>query len=179
MSSVKPPKTQKRSAARLAAVQSVYQKEIIGSSIDSTYKDFVSHKLYQDEINEQITLDTNHLRNILLSAEANSDKIESLIAENLSEDWQCNRLENVLRCILISATAEFLMDKDLAAAIIINEYVNVTRKFYDKKESNFVNGMLDKIARSLNIRMKDEKKDKTPDRIKKDNDKSSEPSWRD
>jgi len=174
---------QKRSAARLAAVQALYQQEQLGCSYQEVYKDFMTHRLYQSDYEDHIALDTTLFSNILLSVHSSSERIESLITDHLSPDWSYHRLEIVLRCILRAAIAEFLMDKDLPAAIIINEYMNVARGFYEGREAQFINGILDKVARQLNLCMKDEggrtRKITNPEHIKKDYDTSGVPNWRD
>lgn len=150
----------KRTEARLAVVQAFYQVLQSKEPHASVYTNFLASKLYQDDGEHPAMFDVELFRSIFFATDTYHEKIEDLIAQNLSQDWTYERLDLVLICILHAAIAEFFCNQTIAAAIVINEYVNITRFFYKGKEAKFINGMLDKIARQLSICMRDDKNSK-------------------
>ncbi len=143
-------------AARLAAVQALYQMELSDRGADSVVKEFLEHRLnvHSDQEKEMV-VNRKLFEEIVQATYEKYVQIDGFIMESLPATWKIERLDAVLRAILRAACGEFLMDKNLAAAVIIDEYVNVTRDFFSAREPGFVNGILDHVARTLGLKMND------------------------
>ena len=167
---------EKLHSARVAAVQALYQIEQSGHPSNTVIKEFLEHRInISQDPKADVTVDTKLFQNIVNATDENKNKIDDLIKGSLAEDWSLERLDSVLRAILRAACAEFFMGKTKKAAIIINEYVNVTHQFFSNKEPKFVNGILDRIARSLDLEISSEKPPKIPD-ISKSYETTGEPN---
>ncbi len=142
-------------AARLAAVQALYQIEQVKASPEEVMNEFLEHRLAQAPDQEHdILVDKVLFKRIILSFAKHEDEINKLIAGTLIEGWTLERLALVLLVILQSGCAELLFKRKTPASVVINEYVNVTKEFHGAKEPAFVNGVLDHIARTLKLEMK-------------------------
>lgn len=141
-----------RHAARLAAVQILYQIEQSESSSDIAMEQFESwleKEFYEQEENKfkkRINIDL--LRKIIFGISDNSEKIDAMISSLLIQGWEMERLPSVLKAILRAASYE-LMFEDTPKAVIINEYIEITKCFFIDNEVAFVNGLLDKIQSPL------------------------------
>ena len=101
---------------------------------DNNFDYLISHiskKLLKDSINGVID---------------NQNQIDSIIKKNLSSNWRFNRLDKILKAILRAAVYEISYQLRTPSKVIINEYIDITHSFYSKKEPEFVNAILDKIA---------------------------------
>ncbi len=146
----KPHPLSKRSAARLAAIQALYQHYITKTPVSQGIKEFSGHfKGPQTPEGTDIPMNLELFETIVQGVLVNQENIHHLITQNLREDWPFDRIELVLRVILEAGTFELLQCPDTPARIIVSEYVNLTHTFYDEKESGFVNGVLDKLAKAL------------------------------
>ncbi len=139
-----------RSAARLAAVQALYQQDMEGTPLPQLLHEFV-HLLLGATIGEVTYHDAevDFFDDIVTGANSRSDDIDRLIGERLAEGWTLERLDRPMRAILRSGAYELLARPDVPAASVISEYVDVAHAFYDKRESGFVNGLLDAIAKKV------------------------------
>ncbi len=138
-----------RSAARLAAVQALYQQEMEGTALAPLLHEFHMHRLgatIEDETYAEAEVD--FFNDVVKGVDARRDEIDALIAGNLAEGWAIDRLDRPLRQILRAGAYELLGRADIPTGSIINEYLDVAHAFYDKKEKGFVNGVLDAIART-------------------------------
>ncbi len=166
-------------AARLAAIQALYQIEQSGLSIDHVVSEYLDHRLHVDpQQKEAFKVNKKLFEEIVRATFQNQDKIDGFIKQSLPKDCTLERIASVLRVILRAGCGEFLMDKDLVAAVIINEYINVTREFFSSREPGFVNGILDHIAHTLGLKMKDEPEARVKD-YKKEYNTSGVPNWED
>ncbi len=153
----KPPKRLGRHAARLAAVQAIYQWEKIPCPAADLIEEFITHRLAQGPDPEHdVKVDQKHFCKVVEHTIENCERIDTLIQQALPKDWPFKRLDSVLRNLLRTGCGEFLSDPNLAAAIVINEYVIVAKDFFDGKEPGFVNGILDRIARELDLKLRDD-----------------------
>ena len=84
---------------------------------------------------------------IVTGAEARQNDIDALISGRLAEGWTLERLDRPMRAILRAGAYELIARADVPVATVITEYVDVAHAFYDKRESGFVNGLLDAIAK--------------------------------
>lgn len=139
-----------RSAARLAAVQALYQIEVTGAAPNGVVDEFHDHRLDPDtgappagEIDDEL------FNTLVRGASSRREEIDALVAPALATGWTLPRLEIVLRSILRSACFELLALGEVPARTVINEYVNIAHMFFAGREPAFVNGILDRLARRL------------------------------
>lgn len=142
----------KRSSARLAAVQALYQMEIAGNGISNIFAEYETFWIGQeiDGVSFQ-PADINLFRKIIKGTVEKQKDIDPLINNSLTDNWPLNRIVPLLRAILRAGVYELIQQKDIAARIIISEYMNITQSFYDEDEPGLVNAVLDKIARNLRV----------------------------
>ena len=141
-----------RSAARLAAVQALYQQEMEGTPTPSLIHEFHAHRLgatiegatYADA--EQSFFD-----DLVSGTVARKDEIDALIADRLADGWSLERLDKPMKAILRVGGYELIARADVPVATVINEYLDVAEAFYDKREKGFVNGLLDAIAKVARV----------------------------
>ncbi|MET0307287.1 MAG: transcription antitermination factor NusB [Sphingomonas sp.] len=137
-----------RAAARLAAVQALYQQEMEGTAIPSLLHEFHQHRLGAtiEEV-EYADADVAFFDDIVKGVDARRDEIDALLASKLSADWSMERLDKPMRQILRAGTYELLARNDVPVGAVISEYLDVTDAFYDRREKGFVNGILDAVAK--------------------------------
>jgi len=142
-------RSRSRSAARLAAVQALYQMEMEGTPLAQLLHEFHKHRLgatIEDETYEDAEVD--FFDDIVAGADARREEIDGLIAARLAEGWSLERLDRPMRAILRAGAYELVARADVPVATVISEYVDVAHAFYDKRETGFVNGLLDAIAKT-------------------------------
>ncbi len=140
----------KRGAARLAAVQALYQMDVTGSGlleIASEYENFrlgkeVDGALYREA-------DAQWFRGILSGVVENQKTIDPVIRKALPETWPLSRLDSTLRAIMRAGVYEITEKADVPVAVIVTEYVDIAKAFYEGDEPGLVNAVLDRIAREL------------------------------
>ena len=138
-----------RSAARLAAVQALYQQEMEGTPLARLLKEFHDHRLGQTiEGATYVEAEQDFFDDIVAGVDARRADLDTLIADRLAEGWSLERLDRPMRAILRAGAYEIVARPDVPLAAIISEYVDVAHAFYDKRESGFVNGLLDAIAKA-------------------------------
>lgn len=141
-------RSRSRSAARLGAVQALYQMEMEGTPLATLLHEFHQHRLgatIEDVTYAQAEVD--FFDDVVAGVNARREEIDGLIADKLTTGWSLDRLDRPMRQILRAGTYELLARKDVAVATVITEYVDVAHAFYDKRESGFVNGLLDAVAK--------------------------------
>jgi N utilization substance protein B len=137
-----------RSAARLAAVQALYQQEMEGTPTPRLLKEFHDHRLGATIEDAQYhDAERDFFDDVVTGANARRQEIDSLISGRLSEGWTLERLDRPMRAILRAGVYELIARSDVPLGSVISEYVDVAHAFYDKRESGFVNGLLDAIAK--------------------------------
>jgi N utilization substance protein B len=141
-------RSRSRSAARLAAVQALYQQEMEGTPIARLLHEFHEHRLGATiEDATYVEAEQSFFDDVVSGVDARRSEIDEAIAGKLSEGWSLDRLDRPMRAILRAGTYELLARKDVPVASVISEYVDVAHAFYDKRESGFVNGLLDAVAK--------------------------------
>ena len=137
-----------RSAARLAAVQALYQHDMEGTPIPRLLKEFHDHRLGATIEDAQYhDAERDFFDDIVTGADARREEIDALISGRLAEGWTLERLDRPMRAILRAGAYELVARPDVPIASVISEYVDVAHAFFDKRESGFVNGLLDAIAK--------------------------------
>jgi N utilization substance protein B len=140
----------KRSAARLAAVQALYQIDLGGGDAGAVIREFVEHRLGRELDGAQYGgADEALFRALVKGAAARCDELDNMIAAVLPEAWPLDRLESILRQILRCGVFELAEQRDVPAPVVISEYVGVADAFYAGKEPGMVNAVLDRLSRDL------------------------------
>ena len=147
---MKQPRSQSRSAARLAAVQALYQQEMEGISLPRLLDEFHQHRLGKTiEDVEYADAEVAFFDDVVRGVDARRDEIDARIGTRLSAGWNLARLDRPMRAILRAGTYELMARPDVPTASVITEYVDVADAFYDKRETGFVNGLLDAVAKDV------------------------------
>jgi N utilization substance protein B len=146
-----PKPANKRGAARLAAVQALYQMDVAGSGVLETAAEYETFRLGKEIDGEQYReADAAWFRNILSGVVNRQKQLDPVLRNALTDDWPLSRLDSTLRAILRAGAYELTSIKDLPPAVVISEYVDIARAFYeDGEEPRMVNAVLDRIAKSL------------------------------
>src|SRR3954468_21789594 len=141
-------RSRSRSAARLAAVQALYQQEMEGTRAARLLKEFHDHRLgAMIEDAQYHDAERDFFDDIVTGVGARRIELDQLIGGRLAEGWTLERLDRPMRAILRAGTYELVARPDVPVATVITEYVDVAHAFFDKRESGFVNGLLDAIAK--------------------------------
>ena len=138
-----------RFAARVAAIQALYQLEQEGSHAHEVIQQFLTHHFSKDTDIAYIKPDTALFQKIVITTCEKTEKINQLISQFLLQEWRIERIDSVVRAILRAATCELLGETQVPAPVVINEYINVTKEYFTAKEVAFVNGTLDSISKFL------------------------------
>jgi N utilization substance protein B len=141
--------TGRHSAARLAAVQAIYQLEIAGSTTGNVIEEFIGHRLGQADLEASRGAKANEtlFKELVRGVDIRSEELKELIEPLLAENWSYDRLEVILRCILRLGAFELLSHIEVPAKVVIGEYVALADAFFSGGEPGVVNGILDRIAR--------------------------------
>ena len=143
-----PDKKQMRSAARLFAVQALFQMEVSGQTVERIVREFETHRFGEvlDE-GEMAEGDPKHFRAVVDAAVNWQAKIDQMTDRALVAKWPIDRIDPVLRALFRAAGGE-LVEMDTPPKVVINEYVDVAKAFFPEgKEPKFVNAVLDHMAR--------------------------------
>jgi len=151
MSRVKgPARLPARSAARLAAVQALYQLEMEETPLASLLDEFHMHRLGAEIEDEQyLEADVAFFDDVVRGVAARREEIDGRLSDRLAQGWSIARLDRTMLQILRAGAYELLARPDISVSIVINEYLDVAHAFFDDREAKFVNGLLDAIARDV------------------------------
>jgi N utilization substance protein B len=139
-----------RGAARLAAVQALYQMDIGGTGVLEVVAEYEAHRLGQElDGDTYLKADASWFRAIVAGVVRDQVKIDPLVRSALQEDWPLSRLDSTLRAILRAGTFELVERKDVPVAVIVTEYVEIARAFFADEEPRVVNAVLDRIAKQI------------------------------
>ncbi len=145
------PNNAARRAARLGAVQALYQMEMSGASTADVIEDFAAGKLPREteasyaDVEGDLTL----FKLLVENAVDRQATLDRAIARNLSEGWRLERLDAVARAILRAGAAELEQRRDTPVAVVIDEFVEIAKDFFEGPEPGFVNATLDACAKDL------------------------------
>lgn len=144
----RPSKKARLIASRLAAVQCLYQMALSGMSERETYQDYVERRMGQEtEGDNYVPANLELLSKILDGVSANRQTLNDMIVGALNSKMP----EPLLQSILYCGMYELMFHTDIDAPVIINDYVNVTHGFFDQKEADLVNAVLDRQAKNLRV----------------------------
>ncbi|MEM0898383.1 MAG: transcription antitermination factor NusB [Pseudomonadota bacterium] len=146
-----PKPANKRGAARLHAVQALYQMELSGAGVLETVAEFEAHRLGKEIDGEQYRdADPAWFRGILSGVVQDQSELDISIRDSLMDGWSLSRLDNTMRAILRAGVWELKAKRDVAIPVVVNEYVEIAKAFYDDgDEPKMVNAILDRVARLL------------------------------
>jgi transcription antitermination protein NusB len=139
-----------RRAARLAAVQALYQMEMTGSSAATATDDLLAGRLPADDQGAiDADVDSDLFRQIVEGAVANQSAMDTIIAGKLASGWKLERIDAVARAILRAGLVELWRRKDVPTPVVISEYIEIAKTFFDGPEPSFINATLDACVRSV------------------------------
>ncbi len=140
--------SQARAAARLAAVQALYQLEMEGTPLASLLDEFHRHRLGAEiEGDQYAEAEVAFFDDIVRGVSARTDEIDTLLADKLAEGWKLERLDKTMLQILRAGVWELMARADVPTGSAISEYVDVAHAFFEAREAKFVNGVLDAVAK--------------------------------
>jgi N utilization substance protein B len=144
------PKANRRGAARLAAVQALYQMEIAGKGLNDILAEFESHWLGREVEGEQyLPAEAAFFRDIVAGFVAEQRRLDPLIDQALAAGWPLKRIEAIVRAVLRAGSYELDKRPDIPARVVVSEYVGVANAFVDRDETGMVNAVLDALARKF------------------------------
>jgi N utilization substance protein B len=140
----------RRGAARLAAVQALYQMDVAATPLHDILAEFESHWLGREvEGDEYLPAEAAHFRDVVGGVVAEQRKLDPMIDAALQKGWPLKRIETVLRAILRAGAYELDCKPDVPARVVVSEYVDVAHAFVDEDETGMINAVLDQLARQL------------------------------
>ena len=147
-------RSKSRAAARLAAVQALYQHDMEGTHLAGLLDEFHRHRLggeIDDEVDDTQYADAEiaFFDDLVKGTVARRDEIDALIEGKLAEGWKLERLDKTMLQILRAGAYELLARADVSTGTAISEYVDVAHAFFDTRETKFVNGVLDSVAKAV------------------------------
>jgi N utilization substance protein B len=143
-------KANRRGAARLAAVQALYQMDVAGTPINEILAQFESYWIGREVEGEQyLPAEAAFFRDVVGGVVREQRKLDPLIDAALQRGWPLKRVEAVLRAALRAGAYELDHRKDVPARVIVSEYVDVAHAFVESDETGMVNAVLDQLAREL------------------------------
>ena len=143
-------KANRRGAARLAAVQALYQMDIAGTGLHDILAEFESHWIGREvEGAQYLPAEAAFFRDVVSGVVREQRSLDPLVDKALAEGWPLKRIEAILRAVLRAGAYELGHRSDVPARVVVSEYVDVANAFVDKDETGMVNAVLDQIARQF------------------------------
>jgi transcription antitermination protein NusB len=145
-----PARSRSRAAARLAAVQALYQREMEATPLARLLDEFHQHRLGREIEDEQyFDAEVDFFDDIVSGVIAREEEIDALLSERLAEGWTLQRLDKTMLQILRAGAYELLARPDVPTGTVIGEYIDVAHAFVAAREAKFVNGVLDALAKAV------------------------------
>lgn len=143
-------KANRRGAARLAAVQALYQMDIAGAGLNDIFAEFESHWLGSEVEGETyLPVEVAFFKDVVGGVVRDQAKLDPLIDKALQSGWPLKRIDAILRATLRAGAYELEHRRDVPARVVVSEYVDVAHAFVDRDETGMVNAVLDQIARQF------------------------------
>lgn len=149
MSEAKAPR-QSRSVARLAAVQALYQMEVSGAGVEAVIREFSEHRFDRDI--EGVPLagaDEVFFSELVRGVVARQKDVDAAVVKRLAAGWRLERVDATVRAILRAGAYELAHRPDVPTEVVIDEYVELAKSFFEGAEPGFVNGALDGVAQDV------------------------------
>jgi N utilization substance protein B len=145
-----PRRSASRSAARLAAVQALYQMDMTAIDMNQVILEFEAHRFGHDQERSHYgETEAALFRDIVQGVVREQLRVDPLIDNHLAEGWRLARVDSILRAILRAGAFEMLNRPDVPAKVVITEYVDLAHAFFDGEEPKVVNGILDRLGHEL------------------------------
>ncbi len=145
-------KANKRGAARLAAVQALYQMDLAGSGLNEILAEFESCWIGREvEGAQYLPAEAAFFRDIVTGVVREQRTLDPLIDAALAERWPLKRIEAILRAVLRAGSYELKHRRDVPARVVVSEYTDVAAAFVEREETGMVNAVLDQLARNLRV----------------------------
>ena len=144
-----------RSVARLAAVQALYQMVVSSIGVEHVIREFTEHRfdrVLDSGEGDGVTLasaDEGFFAELVRGVVAEQKRVDAAIVKRLAENWRLERLDATVRAILRAGAFELAHRPDVPTEVVIDEYVDVAKSFFEGTEPGFVNGALDAVARDV------------------------------
>ena len=143
-------KANRRGAARLAAVQALYQMDIAGTGVNEILAQFEGHWIGREvEGNQYLPAEAAFFREVVGGVVREQRQLDPLIDSALEATWPLKRIEAILRAVLRAGAYELGHRSDVPARVVVAEYVDIANAFVDREETGMVNAVLDHLARKL------------------------------
>jgi N utilization substance protein B len=143
-------KANKRGAARLAAVQALYQMDLAGTGLNEILAEFESHWLGGEVEGAQYRpAEAAYFRDIVGGVVREQTRLDPLIDAALNRGWPLKRIETILRAVMRAGAYELACRADVPARVVIAEYIDIAAAFVDDEETGMVNAVLDQLAHQL------------------------------
>ena len=140
----------RRGAARLAAVQALYQMDLAATPLNEILGEFEAHWLGQEVEGETyLPAEAAHFRDVVKGVVAEQRRLDPLIDAVLTKGWPLVRIETVLRAILRAGAYELDSKPDVPARVVVSEYADIANAFVERDETGMINAVLDQLARQL------------------------------
>ena len=141
-------KANRRGAARLAAVQALYQMDIAGAGLNDIFAEFESHWLGNEvEGDKYLLAEAAFFRDVVSGVVRDQTKLDPLVDDALAKGWPLKRIDAIIRAVMRAGAYELEHRKDVPARVVVTEYVDVANAFVDREETGMVNAVLDQLAR--------------------------------
>jgi len=144
------PARQARSVARLAAVQALYQMEVSSVGAEAVIREFSEHRFDRDL--EDLTLagaDEPFFADLVRGVVAHQGEVDKAVVRRLAQNWKLERIDATVRAILRAGAYELTHRADVPIEVVIDEYVELAKSFFEGPEPGFVNGALDGVAQDV------------------------------
>lgn len=142
-------KGKRRRAARLAAVQALYDMELTDHSVNAMISDFAQRGATAELEGQEIAADSALFTDIVRGVCDRRDDLDNMINQAMSGDREIGNMEVLMRCILRAGAYELVARADIDPPLTISEYLTVVTSFFGGGEGGFVNGVLDRLAKTL------------------------------
>ncbi len=146
---------QARSVARLAAIQALYQMEVSGVGVETVIREFTEHRFDRGiEGEESATLaaaDEVFFAELVRGVVGVQREVDTAVVKRLASGWRLERLDATVRAILRAGTYELAHRPDVPVEVVIDEYVELAKSFFEGPEPGFVNGALDGVAQDVRV----------------------------
>ena len=139
-----------RTVARLAAVQALYQMEVSSAGAEAVIREFAEHRFDRDI--EDLTLagaDEAFFADLVRGVVAHQGEVDAAVARRLAQNWRLERIDATVRAILRAGSFELAHRADVPTEVVIDEYVELAKSFFEGPEPGFVNGALDGVAQDV------------------------------
>ena len=141
-------KANRRGAARLAAVQALYQMDIAGAGLNDIFAEFESHWLGGEVEGEKyLPAEAAFFRDVVSGVVRDQTRLDPLVDDALAKGWPLKRIDAIIRAVMRAGAWELEHRKDVPARVVVTEYVDVANAFVDREETGMVNAVLDQLAR--------------------------------